>query len=47
MIEEGEVDLNGNFDVYIFGWDGVLSFCGYSVSILPDIEDLVELKKNY
>jgi hypothetical protein len=46
IIEHGEVDLNGNFGIYIFGWDGVMSFPGYSVSIVPGVEDFVQLVKN-
>jgi hypothetical protein len=46
MIERTEVDLNGIFDVYVAGWDGFLSFPGYSVSILPDVDKYFQLMKN-
>jgi hypothetical protein len=46
MIEHEEVDLNGHFDIFVSGWDGVMSFPEYSVSILPDVGDLVQLVKN-
>jgi hypothetical protein len=46
MIESGEVDLNGNFDIFVFGWDGVMTFPGYSVSIPPDTDNCFLLVKN-
>jgi hypothetical protein len=46
MIEGREIDLNGLFDVCVFDCDGVLSFPGYSVSIIPDVDNHVELVKN-
>jgi hypothetical protein len=43
MIEHGEVDLNGNFDIFVCGWDPAMSFPGYSVSIVPVLEGVVHL----
>jgi hypothetical protein len=45
MIKKRKADLNGDFTIFIFGWDRVMSFRGYSVSILPGVEDFVELVK--
>jgi hypothetical protein len=45
MIECGESDLNFNFDLYVCEWDGVLSFPGYCVSIIPDQANFVQLVK--
>jgi hypothetical protein len=45
MIRCGQVDLHGKFAIFVVGWDGVMSFAGYSVSILPGVEDLVQLLK--
>jgi hypothetical protein len=46
MIERREVDLNGVFEIYLFGRDGVLSFPGYSVSTISDVDNSVQLVKN-
>jgi hypothetical protein len=45
MIEGRHVDLGGRFDVCLVDWDSGMSFAGYSVSILPGVEDLVQLVK--
>jgi hypothetical protein len=46
MIEGAEADLNGLFDLYVVDWDGVLNFPGYSISIIPDVDNYVQLVKN-
>jgi hypothetical protein len=38
MIERMEVDLSGNFDLYVIGLDGIVNFLGYSVSIIPGVD---------
>jgi hypothetical protein len=43
MIERKEVYLKGLFDVYLVEWDGLLSFPGYSVSIIPNVNNYVQL----
>jgi hypothetical protein len=45
MIEGGQIDLGGRFDICLVDWDGVMIFPGYSVSILPGVADLVQLVK--
>jgi hypothetical protein len=46
MLEGPEADLDGLFDVYVFEWDAVLSFPGYPVSIIRDVDHYVQLVKN-
>jgi hypothetical protein len=46
MLEHREVDLEGNFGLYLLEWDGVLRFAAYSVSIIPATDCSVELVKN-
>jgi hypothetical protein len=46
MIEFGEVDLEGGFDIYVDQWDGVMDFRGYSVRIITSVEHSVQLVKN-
>jgi hypothetical protein len=46
MISKGQADLGGNFDISVVGWDGVLSFRGYSVCIIPGVDNSVRLVKN-
>jgi hypothetical protein len=45
MLEGGEVDLAGTLDVYLIEWDGVMSFPGYSVSIIPGLDNYARLVK--
>jgi hypothetical protein len=46
MIEARTVELDGTFDIFLGEWDGVMSFPGYSVSIVPGVDDLFQLMKN-
>jgi hypothetical protein len=39
--------LDGGFDIYVYQWDGVMNFPGYSVSIIPDTDEYVLLEKEY
>jgi hypothetical protein len=43
MIKGGEVDLNPSFRIEVYQWDGVMNFPGYSVSIIPGVDDFVLL----
>jgi hypothetical protein len=45
MIEADQVDLQGAFDLSVVGWDGVTCFRGYSVSVIPGVDDYVRLGK--
>jgi hypothetical protein len=45
MMERGEVDLEGNFDIYLIQWNGVMRFPGYSVSIVPGGDNPIRLVK--
>jgi hypothetical protein len=46
MIEVSEVDLGFDFDIDIYGWDGVMEFPGYSISIIPGVDNSVRLVRN-
>jgi hypothetical protein len=46
MIEGRGVDLGATFSVYVVGWDGVMSFPGYSVCAVPGTGHSVELVRN-
>jgi hypothetical protein len=45
MIEGGEVDLNSTFDICVCEWDGLMSFPGYSASVIPGVDNSVRLVK--
>jgi hypothetical protein len=45
-IEDGKVDLEGKFAIFVVNWDDVMSFRGYSVSVIPGTDHLVQLLKN-
>jgi hypothetical protein len=46
MIERAEVDLEGSFDICFVECDGVVSFPGYTVSIIPSVDDLFHLVRD-
>jgi hypothetical protein len=46
MIETKKVDLEGDFDICVVEWDGIMTFPGYSVSIIPGADNLIRLVKN-
>jgi hypothetical protein len=43
MIQAGKVDLHGYFDIYIVHWDEIVSFPGFSVVIIPSVDNSVRL----
>jgi hypothetical protein len=45
IIEGGDADLTCNIEIEICHWDGILRFRGYSVSIIPGINNLIRLVK--
>jgi hypothetical protein len=45
MIGRRDVGLEGDFDIYVVEWDGVMDFPGYSVSIIPGVDNLFRLLK--
>jgi hypothetical protein len=45
MIEDGTVDLKDAFGITIGQWDAAKSFPGYSISIVPGVDNLVQLVK--
>jgi hypothetical protein len=45
MIEIGQLDLEGNFDIWVVQCDGVVSFPGYSVSMVPGVDNLLRLER--
>jgi hypothetical protein len=45
MIENKKVDLEGNFNVYLVEWDGLLSFRGYSVRVIAGADHSFRLVK--
>jgi hypothetical protein len=47
MIEKHEADLNFDFDIVIREWDGAMSFPGYSVSIIPSVDNSVRLLREH
>jgi hypothetical protein len=38
MIERRQIGVRGDFDICLVEWDGVISFPGYSVSSIPDVD---------
>jgi hypothetical protein len=43
MIERGQVDLHGKFLIGISDWDRMMNLPGYSVSIIPGVDNPVRL----
>jgi hypothetical protein len=45
MIASGQIDLNGKFDIFVGQWDEISGFPGYSVSLIPRVDNSVQLAK--
>jgi hypothetical protein len=45
MLGRSDADLKGRFDIYVVGGAGIMNFPGYSVSIIPGVNNSVRLVK--